>query len=46
MRYKLFPVNIIIDNPFTIEWENGADFASEFLYEMAMKEGNMQDCKN
>ncbi len=25
-------------NPFTIEWENGADFSPEFLYELATNE--------
>lgn len=25
-------------NPFTIEWENGADFSPEFLYRLATKE--------
>ncbi|MBK8982850.1 MAG: DUF2442 domain-containing protein [Ignavibacteria bacterium] len=24
-------------NPFTIEWENGADFSPEFLYELAQE---------
>ncbi|MBK8983357.1 MAG: DUF2442 domain-containing protein [Ignavibacteria bacterium] len=27
-------------NPFTIEWENGADFSPEFLYELASKENS------
>ena len=25
-------------NPYTIEWENGADFSPEFLYRLATKE--------
>lgn len=27
-------------NPFTIEWENGADFSPEFLYDLASKENS------
>ncbi len=34
-KFKKFSLN-----PFTIEWENGADFSPEFLYELASRENS------
>lgn len=34
-KFKKFSLN-----PFTIEWENGADFSPEFLYDLASKENS------